>query len=142
MSCEHRKPRPALGPKSSRYTLGEGQVLGQVRDIRTVNSPAGIPSSSSSEQSPWRGREGPRGGDWERVKGGDSHSFPAKGEASDSPSGVPGQQHQHHPGTCWKYILRTTPDPLSQTHCRRAERSGLMVGAGKVYGFHSRDEEN
>ena len=32
--------------------------------------------------------------------------------------------------------------PLNQTCCRRAKRSGLMVGVGKVYGFHSTDEEN
>lgn len=45
VSCEHRKPRPALGPKSSRHTLRESQVLGQVRDILTVTSPVGTPSS-------------------------------------------------------------------------------------------------
>lgn len=39
-------------------------------------------------------------------------------------------------------ILRTSPDPLNLTHYRRAKRSGLEVGAGKVYGFHSTDEEN
>lgn len=77
------------------------------------------------------------------MEGGDSHSFPTKREASESPGGVPGQQHQHLPRDVLQIqILRTSPDPLNLTRCRRAKRSGLEVGAGKVYGFRSTDEEN
>lgn len=116
MSCEHSKPRPALGLKSSGHSLGEGQELGQVRETLTGASPAGTPFSGllgaealeRKERS--LGRALGKGG-----RRGIVIHFLQRGRPVILQVGPLDQPHEHHLGMCSKVqILRTTPNPVRQ----------------------------
>lgn len=134
-------PAQALGPKSSRHTLAEDPVCG-VRWGRG-NTDRNLPCRHPFLWAP--GSRDPRGekvsgaGAWEGWEEGNGHWFSTKGEASGSPSRVPGPAASASSGNMLEMqTLGPTLDPLNQMLSGRGQAAQFKAS---YYGLHFTDEK-